>query len=188
MIRLSSLLPRGRKMFWLAILVPVGLVGLFMLASFFKIDLKVDLAAILWALAVLGGLAIVYVGVRYLAQPKQTCSIGFSVKLVQPTVPLIGRYCFRLEVFYELEQKGERSRIDQGTIEMRFRKKDHPEMLAWCCAQITEQMTKHAEMAAERYPTARILLPPQPTPGVLVQEVGSKEWSDAQATASGSEA
>ena len=186
MIRLSSILPRGRKLIWLCILVPVALVGLFFLANFLKINLVVDMASVLWALGALGGLGILYVVVRHLAQPKQTCSIGFSVKLLQPSMPLIGRYSFRLEVFYELEEKGERARIDQGTIEMRFRKKDHPEMLAWCCSQISEQMEKHAQMAAERYPSARILLPPQPTPKVLVADIGEEGLVDAQVRASGS--
>jgi len=186
MIRFSSILPKGRKLVWLCILIPVLLVGFFFLANFLKINLVVDLASVLWALGVLAGLGILYVGVRYLAQPKQTCSIGFSVKLLQPTMPLIGRYSFRLEVFYELEEKGERARIDQGTIEMRFRKKDHPEMLAWCCSQISEQMEKHAEMAAERYPAARIVVPPQPTPRVLVADIGEGEWNAAQIRAAGS--
>jgi len=186
MIRLRSLFPRGRKLVLIAVLVPLLVVGFFFLANFLKINLVVDLGSVLWALGVLAGIGVLFLLVRHWVQPKETCSIGFSVKLVQPTLPLIGRYCFRLEIFYELEQKGERARIEQGTIEMRFRKKDHPEMLDWCCSQIAEQMKQHAEMAASRYPRAQILVPPQPTPRVLVAEVGEREWKDAQSTASGS--
>jgi len=171
MPRLLPFRLRGKTLFLLIGLAIVAPILLLVLASVFRIDLRIDAAALVSAAALaLVAFALVLV-VRYLTQPKETVSVGYSVKLEQPVVPMVGRYSFRLEVFYEVELKGERARVDQGTIQLRFRGKDHPELLEWCCERISEHLGKHATFAQARYPGARILLPPEPTRSELAAEV-----------------
>ena len=168
--RLRSFLPRGKVLLAsIAALVVLSIVFL-LLASFFRFDIEIDVAAILKAFALAVVAVTVFHVVRHWLKPKQTVSVGYHVKLDQPMMPVLGRYSFRLEVFYEVEEKGERARIDQGTIELRFRKADHPDMLEWCCARIAEHLDKHAGFASEKYPGARILLPPEPTPRLIESE------------------
>lgn len=155
--------------------VVVGALLLLLFASIFRINLTLDVAAVLWAVAFTLVALGIYQLISHWIRPKQTVSVGYHLKLEQPLVPVVGRYSFRLEVFYEIEEKGERSRVDQGSIELRFKKSDHPELLAWCCKQVSEHLSKHSRFAAERYPGARVLLPPDPTPMLLESEVGGGE-------------
>ncbi len=174
-LRLSSLLPKGRALIWTIVALVLIPVALLLFASLFRIHVTLDLAAVLEAFA-LGLLAVtVFHLVRHWLKPKETVAIGYRVKLEQPMMPVVGRYSFRLEVFYEVEHKGERARVDQGTIELRFRKADHPDMLAWCCEKIGEHLGKHVGHAHECYPDARVVLPPEPTPALLERQVGAVE-------------
>jgi hypothetical protein len=172
MSRLWSFLPRGRALVWTVVALVLGPILLLVLASLVRVDLVVDVGAVLTAIGVVIVALALYHGVRHLVKPRETLSVGYNLHFEQPTLPIVGRYVFRLEVFYELEEKGERRRVDQGTIELRFKREDHPELLAWCRGRISDHLAEHARYASERYPGVRVLLPPEPSQDVLAEELG----------------
>ena len=158
----------------LALAPALVLILFLVVGSFLKIDLSIDLGMVMWAVAIVVVAAIGYQLFVVYLRPRQTVSLGFNYKLIQPVLPL-GRYLFRLEIFYEFEEKGARERVEQANIEMKFRGKDHPEVLQWCCGQIAENLRKHARFAGERYPGAKVFLPPEPTPEGLAPALAFDE-------------
>lgn len=181
--RLRSLLPRGRLRFWTVVVLLVAppiLIGiLLVLAMALRIELRIDFGLILFALAAVVVAWIAFLVVRYRLQPKQAVTVGYNYKLIQPVLPL-SRYLFQLEIFYELDHKGDRQTFQQGTIELRFRAKDHPDMLAWCCSQISTHLSRHRELATARFPAARVFLAPEPTMRELEEDT---RWRQARSLA-----
>ncbi len=167
-------LPRPRRLLlWLLILVggPLLLLGVvFASAQILQLELQIDLAMVLFAVATIVLSAGVYALIVHAQKPKDSVVVGYNYRLIQPALPL-GRYSFRLEVFYELEEKGQRQKVNQGTIEMRFRRKDHPELFEWCRSQISHHLDRHRELAADRFPDSRVLLTPEPSPRELEASV-----------------
>ena len=100
--------------------------------------------------------------VRYLQLPKQTVSVNYNFHVNQSALPM-GRYTFRLEVFYEVMEKGKRETVKQGTIEMKFRAKDTTEFLEACSKAVSEHLSQHGRLAQERFPDHTVLLSPEPT-------------------------
>jgi len=98
--------------------------------------------------------------------------VNYNFRLTQSPLPNVmgGRYTFRLEVFYEVLEKGDRQTVRQGTIEMKFRAKDHPELLQSCSAQVASHLAEHGRLAAERYPGHHVLLSPEPTSHQLLAQ------------------
>ena len=153
---------------------PVLLAFVLMTASLFDVHIALDLAAIVYAAAaVIVALTVFHVA-RYWMRPKRMVTVGYNYRFIQPAVtlgPVGGRYSFRLEVFYELDEKGERATIQQSVVELKFRGKDHPDILRWCCSRVSEHLARHGELAATRYPGARVLLAPEPTPAEIERHV-----------------
>jgi len=144
---------------------------LLLLAAVFRFQVVIDVTTVLVALAaVLVAWALLHLA-RHVVRPRRTVSVGYDVRLEQPMLPVVGRYTFRLEVFYEVEEKREHRRVDQGAIELRFRKGDHPDLLEWCCLQISEHLERHRAFASSRFPNARVLLPEHPSRARLRAEL-----------------
>jgi len=163
-------LPSGRALLWTAIAIVAGpplLIALVMvLAVALDLDVVVDLEMVLYALVATILATGLVLWLRQRMRPRQTVSVGYGYKLIQPRLPL-GRYRFELEIYYEMERKGELHRVQQGSIEMLFKKGDHPELMAWCREQICAHLDQHADLARARFPEAEILLAPPPRPGTL---------------------
>ena len=47
---------------------------------------------------------------------------------------------------------------------MRFKGKDHPDLLAWCCSQVKQHLERHREKARELHPEAAVVVSPAPEP------------------------
>ena len=157
---------------------PIVILGLIALASMLlRIEVKIDLAMLGFAIALTVMAVTVHAVIRYRLEPKKAVTVGYNYKLVQPFLPR-GRYTFSLEVFYEHDIKGERRHSRQALIEMKFKKNDHPDLLEWCCGQISGQLAKHGELAAARFPSAQIVLGPEPTPQELAAHVETVERPD----------
>ncbi len=176
--RLRSLIPRSRTFRWVLVALvcgPIVLLGLLALSSMLlRFEIEIDLAKVGYAVALVIVAITAYLIVRYRQQPKDSLTVGYNYKLVQPVLP-IGRYSFTLEVFYEQDVKGERRQMRQALIELKFKKADHPDILAWCCSQISGQLAKHGRLAAERFPGSQILLGPEPTPEQLAERVETED-------------
>ena len=168
--RLGSLIPKSRTLRWMLVgLVcgPIVVLGLVALGSMLlRVELKIDLAMVGFAVGLTVVALTVSAIVQYRLRPKSALMVGYNYKLIQPLFPM-GRYSFSLEVYFEHDVKGERRHSRQALIEMKFKKGDHPDILAWCCAQISGQLAKHGRIAAQRYPQAQIVMGPEPSPEEL---------------------
>ena len=52
-------------------------------------------------------------------------------------------------------------------VDLIVRRRDHPEILDWCCSQISAHLSKHRVLAANQYPDHEILSGPEPTASML---------------------
>lgn len=160
MKRILALLPT-RKALWLTVLVillgPFLVLGAFLLIALaFSAEVELDVAEVGMAVAACVVAVTVYHVVRHLQRPKRTVTVRHDVRLIEPLIPL-GRTTFKMEVYFEVEERGESQTVRQGTVELKFHKGDHPDLLAWCSERVTGELERHRELAAERYPGARIL-------------------------------
>ena len=164
---LGRTLSRTKGAFWTILALVAGppiLILLFLVAGLVTdMDVQINVGLILFALVAGGAVAALVHLARYMLRPRQTVSVTYDMKLEQPVVPM-GRYIFHLSIYYEAEEKGERKQIRQGEIEMRFKGKDHPDLLAWCCSQVQQHLDKHRGKAAELHPDAEIVVSPAPEP------------------------
>lgn len=154
------------------IVLGVGLIVVLALsfALAFRAEIHVDLGMALLGLALLALSVVLGFAVRHWLRPEASVSINYNVRLAAPAMPL-GRYSFRMEVFYEHDHKGKRETSQQGTVELKFRKRDHPDIYDWCCQQISSQLSQHRVRAANVFPDARIVAGAEPTPGQLEQRL-----------------
>ena len=160
MKRLIALL-HPRKVLWITVAVvvlgPLVLLGGFLLIALaFQAEVEVNLAKALVAAAICILAATCYHVVRHLQRPKQTVTVRHDVQLIESALPL-GRTTFKMEVYYEIEERGESQTVRQGTVELKFHKRDHPDLLAWCRQRVTRELERQRKVAEERYPDARIL-------------------------------
>ncbi len=139
-----------------------------------QVNFNIELALFAVALVILA-LALFEV-VRHWKAPKNAVTVGYNYRLVQPSLP-IGRYTFELEILYHVREKGSRHTVKQGKIEMKFKRKDHPELLDWCCDQVRKQLSHHRELATASYPGALIALAPEPEPREVEAQIVQEKYS-----------
>jgi len=176
---LRRLRARTKGAFWVLVALVVGPPLLLMLMVMVSLatDMRIDVDLGLLAIALVAGgavLGLVHLG-RYWTRPRETVSITYDMKLEQPLMPM-GRYAFHLSIYYETEEKGRRRQVRQGEIVMRFKGKDHPDLLAWCCTQVQQHLERHRDKAAELHPRAAIVVSPAPEPAQVAErtvDVGS---------------
>ncbi len=165
MSRLSSLLARGSTIFWTGFALFLGppFLLLVILVAGLVTDTRIEIDAALVLLAVAAVLlaAGVVHWIRHLTRPRATVNVGYTMKLEQPAVPL-GRYTFRLRIHYEVEERGERHVRQQAAVDMKFKAKDHPDLLDWCSSQVTEHLERHRAAAEQLHPDCRVTVSPSP--------------------------
>jgi hypothetical protein len=172
-----GIVPRGKALLLSLVLLVLGppvLLGLILLVALAPgVTVEIDVAELAFATAAVFAAVTVFWVVRYWQRPRETVSVHYDLALSQPAWPaaLGGRYTFRLEVYYEVQEKGQRHTLRQGSLELRFRAKDHPELLRACQAEVAAQLAAHERRAAERYPDHVVLSTPVPTLGQVGSEV-----------------
>jgi hypothetical protein len=161
----QSMFARGRTVFWTAcalFLGPPFLLAVILVAGLVT-DTTIQIDAALVVLSV--GAVLLATGVvhwmRHLTRPRATVNVGYTLKLEQPAVPL-GRYAFRLRVHYELEERGQRHVLQQAAIDMKFKAKDHPDLLAWCSTQVEKHLEHHRAAAQQLRPGSQVVVSPTP--------------------------
>lgn len=162
---MSRLVRLGRSLFWalaaLVVVPPFVIVLLLVAGLVTDIDVRIDVAMVAFALVAGGVLAAGVYVLHHRLRPRQRVGITYTMRLEQPMTPL-GRYVFQLSVYYDAEEKGERRLSRQDEIELRFRGRDHPDLLAWCTSTAGQHLERHRRRAAELYPDAEILVSPAP--------------------------
>jgi hypothetical protein len=171
----QSIFARGRTTFWtlFAVLVGPPFLLLVILIAGLVTDTKIQIDAALVVLsvaAVLLATGVVH-WLRHLTRPRVTVNVGYTMKLEQPAVPL-GRYTFRLRIHYEVEQRGQRHVLQQAAVEMKFKSRDHPDLLTWCSTQVAEHLEHHRATAQQLHPESTVVVSPPLRPGEIEAEGG----------------
>jgi hypothetical protein len=180
--RLGRTLAQAKGALWvmlgLAVGVPLVLFVLLIAGLLLDVSVSVDLAWVLFAMAAGGALAAAVYFLRLRMEPREVVRITYEMRLEQPAVPL-GRYLFELAVYLEALEQGVRHQTRQAKIELRFRGRDHPDLLAWCSEQVRAQLELHRRRAAESFPEAEILVSPAPSPARVAEYAVLADGADA---------
>jgi hypothetical protein len=178
---LERAMRRGRGLFWalaaLAIGPPFAIALVLVAGLVTDTEVRVDVALIAFALVLGLALAVGAYALHQRLRPRLRVSITYDMRLEQPLTPL-GRYAFRLSIYYEAEQQGERRLSRQDGIELRFRGRDHPDLLTWCTTTVGQHLERHRQRAGQLYPGAEILVSPVPELVRAPERVADVEWVD----------
>ena len=133
-------------------------------------SLKIDIGNILFGIAAVGLVYILYQYVEYKKQPQKTVNISLKSKLISPMIKL-NRYKFHIIIEHEITDKDEVKKVKADELEIKFRKNDHPDIYKWCYDFATKKMEEHLNAAKLQYPNAKVKYSPVPTINAL-KEVG----------------
>ena len=145
------------KIIWLVAMV-IAILVIFLLISS---SLKIDVGNILFGIAAIGLVYVLYQYLEHKKIPKKTVNISLKSKLISPIVKL-NRYKFHIIIEHEITNKDEVTKIKADELEIKFRKKDHPDLYKWCFEFATEKMTEHIRSAKIQYPDAKVTYSPVP--------------------------
>ena len=145
------------KIIWF-VTITMAILVIFLLLSN---SLKIDIGNILFGIAAIGLVYVLYQYLEHKKIPKKTVNISLKSKLISPIVKL-NRYKFHIIIEHEITNKDEVTKIKADELEIKFRKKDHPDLYKWCFEFATEKMTEHIRSAKIQYPDAKVTYSPVP--------------------------
>lgn len=160
-----------KKIFWIIFLMLTVVIVLFvLLPNTFKINVIHNAANALWALAVCGGIIIIYLIVKHIFEPKLLVVVNIKAELKDP-IPLfrklgLMRTTFKIETSYQIRHKRNPSfEIMPGEkFVIKYDKKEYPDLHNWCMIQMKEAQTRALENAKYLFPDAKIILRKLPKP------------------------
>ena len=140
------------------IVISISLLVIFLLISS---SLKIDIGNILFGIAAIGLVYVLYQYLEHKKIPKRTVNISLKSKLISPIIKL-NRYKFHIIIEHEITNKDEVTKIKADELEIKFRKKDHPDIYKWCFEFATDKMTEHIRSVKIQYPDAKVTYSPVP--------------------------
>ena len=141
----------------------VGIVVIFLAISN---SLKIDIGNILFGIAAIGLVYVLYQYLEHKKIPKKTVNISLKSKLISPIVKF-NRYKFHIIIEHEITDRNEVTKIKADELEIKFTKKDHPDIYKWCFDFATKKMEEHINSAKLQYPDAKVSYSPIPTISAL---------------------
>ena len=140
----------------------IGLLVLFILLLAFRLEIKLDIAMILYALGALILVSGLWMLIRHLIKPDRTVRLVTSVKLESPPRILSSVKNHKLHIRCEkhLEQKGKLEVIKMDEVVMSFNKKDHPDIQAYSMSLVKDFLNRQQASLTEQYPDSRLLISP----------------------------
>lgn len=155
------------KIIWFATIV-ISLIVIFLLISS---SLKIDVGNILFGIAAIGLVYVLYQYLEHKKTPQKTVNISLKSKLISPIIKL-NRYKFHIVIEHEITDKDEVKKIKADELEIKFRKNDHPDIYKWCYEFATKKIEEHINSAKLQYPDAKITYSPVPTVNALEEVNG----------------
>ena len=153
------------KFIWFVV-ITISFVVIFLLISS---SLKIDVGNILFGIAAIGLVYVLYQYLEHKKKPQKTVNISLKSKLISPIVKF-NRYKFHIVIEHEITDKDEVKKVKADELEIKFKKKDHPDIYKWCFEFATEKMTEHINSVKLQYPDAKVTYSPVPEISAL-QEV-----------------
>ena len=155
------------KLQWFVIMaIVIGVILLFISSS-----LRIDIGNILFGIAAIGLVYVLYQYLEHKKKPQKTVNISLKSKLISPIVKF-NRYKFHIIIEHEITDKDKVTKIKADELEIKFRKKDHPDIYKWCFEFATDKMTEHISSAKLQYPDAKVTYSPVPTVNALEEVNG----------------
>ena len=161
------MLKNKTKLKWFAGFIVAIVVIILLISS----SLKIDIGNILFGIAAIGLVYVLYQYLEHKKQPQKTVNISLKSKLISPMIKL-NRYKFHIVIEHEITDKDEVTKIKADELEIKFRKKDHPDIYKWCFEFATDKMTEHISSAKLQYPDAKVTYSPVPTVNALEEVNG----------------
>ena len=146
-----------RKIIWFVV-ITISFVVIFLLISS---SLKIDVGNILFGIAAIGLVYVLYQYLEHKKIPKKTVNISLRSKLISPIVKL-NRYKFHRIIEHEITDKDKVTKVKVDELEIKFRKNDHPDIYKWCYEFATKKMEEHLNSAKLQYPDAKVSYSPIP--------------------------
>jgi len=150
------------KLFWF-LGIAVSIVVIFLLISN---SLKIDVGNILFGIAAIGLVYVLYQYLEHKKKPQKTVNISLKSKLISPIVKF-NRYKFHIIIEHEITDRNEVTKIKADELEIKFRKNDHPDIYKWCYEFATKKIEEHLNSAKLQYPDAKVSYSPVPTISAL---------------------
>jgi hypothetical protein len=153
------MLKKTKKIVLLAILGPLVLLILLIAV---RLDIKADVAMILYALGALVLVSGLWMLIHHYIKPDRTVRLVTSVKLESPPRILSSMKNHKLHIRCEkhLEQKGKFEVIKMDEVVMSFNKKDHPDIQAYSMSLVKDFLNKQQASLNEQYPDSELLISP----------------------------
>ena len=146
-------------------LIVIGTLFLFVIIGLLS-RITIDIGNILFSIACIGFVYVIYLYIKYKKEPKRTINITLKSKLIAPIVKF-NRYNFHIIIEHEIEEKGESRNLKADELEIKFRKSDHPNIYEWCYNFATKKMNEHLKSVKQEYPDSKITYNPIPTVNAL---------------------
>ena len=143
-----------------------AIVGIIVIFFAISNSLKIDIGNILFGIAAIGLVYVLYQYLEHKKQPQKTVNISLKSKLISPMIKL-NRYKFHIIIEHEITDKDEVTKIKADELEIKFKKKDHPDIYKWCFDFATKKMEEHLNSAKLQYPDAKVSYSPVPTISAL---------------------
>ena len=146
-----------RKFIWF-VAIAISFVVIFLLISS---SLKIDIGNILFGIAAIGLVYVLYQYLEHKKKPQKTVNISLKSKLISPIIKL-NRYKFHIVIEHEITDKDEVTKVKADELEIKFRKNDHPDIYKWCYEFATKKIEEHINSAKLQYPDAKVTYSPVP--------------------------
>ena len=143
-----------------------AIVGIIVIFFAISNSLKIDIGNILFGIAAIGLVYVLYQYLEHKKQPQKTVNISLKSKLISPMIKL-NRYKFHIIIEHEITDKDEVKKVKADELEIKFRKNDHPDIYKWCYDFATKKMEEHLNSAKLQYPDAKVSYSPVPTISAL---------------------
>ena len=138
-----------------------AIVGIIVIFFAISNSLKIDIGNILFGIAAIGLVYVLYQYLEHKKQPQKTVNISLKSKLISPMIKL-NRYKFHIIIEHEITDKDEVKKVKADELEIKFRKNDHPDIYKWCYEFATKKIEEHINSAKLQYPDAKVTYSPVP--------------------------
>jgi len=138
--------------------IAIAIVVIFLIISN---SLKIDVGNILFGIAAIGFVYVLYQYLEHKKKPKKTVNVSIKAKLIAPMIK-INRYKFHIEVEHEIIDSEQTRIIKMEELDIKFREKDHPDMYKWCFDYASDKINEHINSTKLQYPNAKVTYSPVP--------------------------
>jgi hypothetical protein len=140
----------------------IGLFALLVLLVAVRLEIRLDVSKVLYAIGALVLISGLWMLIRYLIKPDRTVRLVTSVTLESPPRILSSVKNHKLHIRCEkhVEEKGKSEIIKMDEVVMTFNKKDHPDIQSYSMSLVKDFLNNQQASLSEQYPDAKLHISP----------------------------